>query len=167
MVEVVTEDGDRIPYDGGLEIMSQEYMPKERELLVSAGDAEFPTVTVQRVSGTQTRVTLCEGFSLTIAEDDSRAVNLNVDFQSDFTTRKRAIEFLVATADTRRLRIGDRELSLSELPAALADQVEEMKRHLNFLRKVQAVFDKLNRPGFRSYRFPCPAVAGRPDSRSA
>src|SRR5690606_2738673 len=25
----------------------------------------------------------------------------------------------------------------------------------------------LNRPGFRSYRFPCPAVAGRPDSRSA
>lgn len=144
VVEVVTEDGDRIPYDGGLEIMSQEYMPKERELLVSAGDAEFPTVTVQRVSGTQTRVTLCEGFSLTIAEDDSRAVNLNVDFQSDFTTRKRAIEFLVATADTRRLRIGDRELSLSELPAALADQVEEMKRHLNFLRKVQAVFDKFN-----------------------
>ncbi|WP_100481929.1 DUF6480 family protein [Mycobacteroides abscessus] len=26
---------------------------------------------------------------------------------------------------------------------------------------------QLNRPGFRSYRFPCPAVAGRPDSRSA
>ncbi len=25
----------------------------------------------------------------------------------------------------------------------------------------------MNRPGFRSYRFPCPAVAGRPDSRSA
>lgn len=25
----------------------------------------------------------------------------------------------------------------------------------------------VNRPGFRSYRFPCPAVAGRPDSRSA
>ncbi len=29
------------------------------------------------------------------------------------------------------------------------------------------VTDVLNRPGFRSYRFPCPAVAGRPDSRSA
>ena len=28
-------------------------------------------------------------------------------------------------------------------------------------------FLTVNRPGFRSYRFPCPAVAGRPDSRSA
>lgn len=36
-----------------------------------------------------------------------------------------------------------------------------------FIAGTCAMGFSLNRPGFRSYRFPCPAVAGRPDSRSA
>ncbi len=66
----------------------------------------------------------------------------------------------------RAVRSVSRSGSISPRSTA-RDSTPSMIDHRFFDQSKPQLGRALNRPGFRSYRFPCPAVAGEADPRSA
>lgn len=147
-LEVTTATGDRIPIDGGLEIVPGDYVEQDCEMRVAAGNAVFEHIKVQRLSPAETRVTLGDGLSLVVHEGDSRhRASINITYPGNFAARKRALEFAIGIAESRKIMLGERSLDIGDLTENDTRQVDEMREHLQYLRRFQAVFDKFDADG--------------------
>ncbi|MFB7797248.1 hypothetical protein [Isoptericola sp. NPDC056134] len=148
VVEVTTENGSRMAIDGDFEILPSDYMPQERDLHVSAGDVVYERFTVQRIAGDQTCVTLEDGLSIVFRLGEGRrAINVNIDYPSNFVARQRALGFMIGLADTGQIAIGDRTLTMEEPLAAETPGLGEMRDHLQFLESLRDLFDTLGVDG--------------------
>ncbi|ACQ78365.1 hypothetical protein Bcav_0100 [Beutenbergia cavernae DSM 12333] len=147
-VEVTTENGSQVPLDGEFEILPEDYVARERDVRVVAGNAAFDSFVVQRISSDQTCVALGEGLSIVIHEGgEGRGVDINITCPSNFVARKRAVEFMVGIFDNGEIALGDRTLTLGEVPASKGPDIEEIRGHLAFLCRLQEVFDKFQFDG--------------------
>lgn len=146
-IEATTKDGSLVPIDIALEIVPGEYLERSKVMRVTAGGAVYDRVLLQRMTPEQTRVTFDEGLSMLIHESPgSQRATLDVSYPSGFAGRKRVLEFVIGAADARTITFGDLTLSLGPFDKQ-DSQLEEMRRHLAFLRRLQEVFDKLDIDG--------------------
>ncbi|MFF2832346.1 hypothetical protein ACFVSK_11345 [Cellulosimicrobium cellulans] len=141
-VEVTTEDGSRVPLDGDFEILPHDYMPRVKDVQVTAGDALFERFTVQRMAPDELVIKLGSGLSLSIYHNGPRKALINVTEQSNFAARKRDLEFMIGVAESGEIRFGDDAFNLDPVPSDQRPRVDAMREHLAFLRRTQRLFDK-------------------------
>jgi hypothetical protein len=148
VVEATTENGSRIAIDGDFEILPRDYVPQERDLQVSAGKVVYERFTVQRTAGDQTCVTLEDGLSIVIREGEGhQAISVNIESPSNFAARLRALEFMIGLADTGKIAIGGRALTMDGPVVEQTPELVEMREHLVFLRRLRDLFGALGVDG--------------------
>ena len=147
-MEITTESGDRVPVDGGIEVVPQDYVPHDRRIRISSGAAVFERATVQRLTHDTSRITWEGGLSLDLGETPANPeLTLTVEFSNNFAARKRAIEFLVGLVDSDELHIGDHVLRHHGLSMEKVTETEELRDHLAFLGRLDELFIALSVDG--------------------
>ena len=143
-IEVTTKDGSQVAIDGDFDIVPGDYVERTRDLQVAAGRAVFERFTVQRTAPDQTLVKLDDSLSMILREGpDRQAATFNLSYPSNFATRKRALEFIVGIADSGQISFGDRTVALGRRDAATSLDLDDMREHLAYLRRMQELFDRL------------------------
>ncbi|GED08002.1 hypothetical protein [Cellulosimicrobium cellulans] len=143
-IEVTTKDGSQVPLDGDFDIVPGDYVERTVELQVVAGRAVFESFTVQRTAPDQTLIKLDDSLSMVLREDPGRQVaTFNFTYPSNFAARKRALEFIVGIADSGQISFGDRAVSIGRRDSATPLDLDDMRQHLAYLRRMQELFDRL------------------------
>lgn len=146
-LEMRTTSGVSVPVGGTIEFTPQDYVEHKTDLSIGAGPTTYEQVAMRRIDADSAEVKLDNGLSMTVRASAKTQYVVNVTAQSNFSVRKRALEFVVGLADSGRIELNGKLAMLEAMPASNTAPLQEMRAQLTDLRALQELFDVLGVDG--------------------
>lgn len=147
-LEMTTDDGVSFPVDGIIRLLPQDYVPRTVNIIVQAGSTAYKQASMRRVDENKIEAVLSP--CLTLIEHLNRAprqYSLRTSMTGDFSTRWKAVEFLLAVADNGFIEMNGQRGAVQLLSTTDQDELQRMREYAAFLREVGSLLQLLDVDG--------------------
>ncbi|MEI3848628.1 MULTISPECIES: hypothetical protein [unclassified Microbacterium] len=136
-----TVDGMSVPFDGMLELVPPEYLPRRVAMSVGSGDVRYDSVVTQRLDATSYSVELSEGLRFVVhGTGPDGTTNVNVTLESTLRGRLKSLQFFAALLDTRAIEFDGRRMPFE---VKRGDDTTDMRAHLRTLEQLVELLERL------------------------
>lgn len=143
-VELNTTGGATVPLDVELRIFPHDYVEREVDLTISAGEATYVRAVVRRIDAESVEIKLAEGLVIIRSQTaEHRMLTVNLSLQRNFADRLKAIEFVLGIAESREVLINQHPTALT-MDGLDKPQLSNLHDQLSLLRRMRDLFEHLD-----------------------